>query len=76
MKIDLNNLKEVYGDEILEIINGNMEIIDSNVKKCIYVTHIFTYKDIVFTFLQIFIRSIFKSLKWLFFINIYFFIKI
>ncbi len=32
MKIDLNNLKEVYGDEILEIINGNMEIIESNVK--------------------------------------------
>ena len=32
MKIDLNNLKEVYGDEILDIINDNIDIIESNVK--------------------------------------------
>ena len=32
MKIDLNNLREVYGDEILDIINDNMDIIEENIK--------------------------------------------
>ena len=32
MKIDFDSLKEVYGDEILEIINDNEDIIKENMK--------------------------------------------
>ena len=30
-KIDLNKMKEVYGDEILEMIENNMDIISENI---------------------------------------------
>lgn len=32
MKIDFNSLKEIYGDEILDIINNNEDIIKENMK--------------------------------------------
>lgn len=32
MNINLENMKTVYGDEIVEIINSNIDIIESNVK--------------------------------------------
>jgi hypothetical protein len=31
MDIRLNNLKEIYGDEIINIINENMDIIEKNI---------------------------------------------
>ncbi len=31
MNVNFNDLKEIYGEEILEIINNNMDIIESNI---------------------------------------------
>ena len=32
MNINIDDLKEIYGDEIVEILNNNIDIIDANVK--------------------------------------------
>lgn len=32
MDINIEDLKEVYGDEIVEILNSNIDIIDANIK--------------------------------------------
>ncbi|MBR6034107.1 MAG: hypothetical protein IKP28_05190 [Clostridia bacterium] len=32
MNINFENLKEIYGDEILDVINENIDIIEANVK--------------------------------------------
>lgn len=32
MKVNFNDLKEIYGEEILEIINNNIDIIESNIE--------------------------------------------
>ena len=32
MNINIDDLKEIYGDEIVEILNSNIDIIDANIK--------------------------------------------
>ena len=50
MNVNFNDLKEIYGEEILEIINNNMDIIESNIN---------TMKELGFTDVEgIFERSI------------------
>lgn len=50
MNVNFNDLKEIYGEEILEIINNNMDIIESNIN---------TMKELGFTDVEgIFERSV------------------